>query len=216
MTWLKDNDEITEDEHIRMTFENNVTSLYLSGIEVKHDGKYVCQAKNDAGIQRCSALLSVKGWLRKVCLGIEEQMQRSAFQQSDSPPTSTPLFSAEPATITEEAVSIDVTQGDPATLQVKFSGTKEIIAKWYKDGQELTLGPKYKISVTDTVSVLKIISTEKKDSGEYTFEVQNDVGRSSCKARINVLGWYCFSIDRTGHLDPLSLFHFKGKYQSVD
>uniref|UniRef100_A0A8I3PWK2 Ig-like domain-containing protein n=1 Tax=Canis lupus familiaris TaxID=9615 RepID=A0A8I3PWK2_CANLF len=56
VTWLKDNDEITEDDNIRMTFENNVASLYLSGIEVKHDGKYVCQAKNDAGIQRCSAL----------------------------------------------------------------------------------------------------------------------------------------------------------------
>lgn len=66
MTWLKDNDEITEDENIRMTFENNVASLYLSGIEVKHDGKYVCQAKNDAGIQRCSALLSVKGWLKSL------------------------------------------------------------------------------------------------------------------------------------------------------
>ncbi|KAM9664701.1 LOW QUALITY PROTEIN: titin-like [Trichechus inunguis] len=153
VTWLKDNEEITEDDSIRMTFENNVASLYLSGIEVKHDGKYVCQAKNDAGIQRCSALLSVK----------------------------------EPATITDEAVSIDVTHGDPATLQVKFSGTKEITAKWFKDGQELTLGHKYRISVTDTVSVLKIISTEKKDSGEYTFEVQNDVGRSSCKASINVL-----------------------------
>uniref|UniRef100_A0A7N5KC64 Ig-like domain-containing protein n=1 Tax=Ailuropoda melanoleuca TaxID=9646 RepID=A0A7N5KC64_AILME len=64
VTWLKDNEEITEDNNIRMTFENNVASLYLSGIEVKHDGKYVCQARNDAGIQRCSALLSVKGRFR--------------------------------------------------------------------------------------------------------------------------------------------------------
>lgn len=69
VTWLKDNDEITEDNNIRMTFENNVASLYLSGIEVKHDGKYVCQAKNDAGIQRCSALLSVKGQFRKFAMG---------------------------------------------------------------------------------------------------------------------------------------------------
>ncbi|NXE21879.1 TITIN protein, partial [Ardeotis kori] len=93
----------------------------------------------------------------------------------------------EPATIVDKAVSIDVTEGDPATLQCKFSGTKDITAKWFKDGKELMLGPKYKISVTDTVSVLKVLHAEKKDSGEYVFEVHNDVGSSSCSANINVL-----------------------------
>lgn len=79
-------------------------------------------------------------------------------------------------------------------MQCRFSGTKDITAKWFKDGKELTLGPKYKISTTDKVSLLKIVHTEKKDSGEYTFEVQNDVGSSSCTASINVLGLYCVSL----------------------
>lgn len=73
-------------------------------------------------------------------------------------------------------------------MQCKFSGTKEITAKWFKDGKELKLGQKYKISFTENVSVLKIISAGKNDSGEYTFEVENDVGRSFCSASVNVLG----------------------------
>uniref|UniRef100_A0A6I8NLS7 Ig-like domain-containing protein n=1 Tax=Ornithorhynchus anatinus TaxID=9258 RepID=A0A6I8NLS7_ORNAN len=71
VSWLKDNDEIIEDDNIKMTFENNVATLYITGIEVRHDGKYFCQAKNDAGIQRCSALLSVKGQLRNILLSFK-------------------------------------------------------------------------------------------------------------------------------------------------
>lgn len=61
ISWLKDNDDIIEDDNTKMTFLNNVATLMIRAIEVKHDGKYFCQAKNEAGIQRCSALLTVKG-----------------------------------------------------------------------------------------------------------------------------------------------------------
>uniref|UniRef100_A0A7M4F499 Ig-like domain-containing protein n=1 Tax=Crocodylus porosus TaxID=8502 RepID=A0A7M4F499_CROPO len=61
VSWLKDNDEVVEDNNVKMTFVNNVATLLIRSIELKHDGKYFCQAKNDAGIQRCSALLTVKG-----------------------------------------------------------------------------------------------------------------------------------------------------------
>lgn len=62
VSWLKDNDDVIEDNNIKMTFVNNMATLLVRSIEVKHDGKYFCQAKNDAGLQRCSALLTVKGW----------------------------------------------------------------------------------------------------------------------------------------------------------
>lgn len=95
----------------------------------------------------------------------------------------------EPAIIVEKAEPMNVTVGDVCTLQCKVSGTPELSVGWFKDGKELISSDKYRIVFYKNTSTLKIIDSESEDSGLYTFEVQNNVGKSSCTASVDVLGW---------------------------
>uniref|UniRef100_A0A672GFR8 Ig-like domain-containing protein n=1 Tax=Salarias fasciatus TaxID=181472 RepID=A0A672GFR8_SALFA len=59
--WMKDSELLRDDDsNIKMTFENNVASISFSSIELKHGGKYTCVAENEAGQQKCEAVLSIQ------------------------------------------------------------------------------------------------------------------------------------------------------------
>lgn len=81
-----------------------------------------------------------------------------------------------------------VTVGDTCTLECKVGGTPELSVGWFKDGKELASSEKYKITFYNNLSTLKILDSESEDSGLYTFEVQNNVGKSGCTASVEVLG----------------------------
>lgn len=84
-----------------------------------------------------------------------------------------------------------MTAGDPATLEYTVSGTPELKPKWYKDGRPLVASKKYRISFKNNIAQLKFYSAELHDSGQYTFEISNEVGSSSCETTFTVLG-QCF------------------------
>lgn len=62
VTWLKDSELLRHDDpNIKMSFESNIASLAIAKIAMNHDGKYTCQAENEAGQQKSEATLSVQG-----------------------------------------------------------------------------------------------------------------------------------------------------------
>lgn len=60
-SWIKDDHELTEDEHVKMSCETKSAVLNLKNAQLSHGGKYVCQAQNKAGTHRCAAVLVVTG-----------------------------------------------------------------------------------------------------------------------------------------------------------
>uniref|UniRef100_A0A8C4YL34 Ig-like domain-containing protein n=1 Tax=Gopherus evgoodei TaxID=1825980 RepID=A0A8C4YL34_9SAUR len=61
--WLKDKGEIVrESENLWISYSENVATLRIGKAEPASAGKYICQIKNDAGVQECFATLSVLGW----------------------------------------------------------------------------------------------------------------------------------------------------------
>lgn len=61
VSWMKDDHEIKESEHVQISFENQTAVVYISTVQLKHGGKYTCHAQNEAGSQKCTAVLAVKG-----------------------------------------------------------------------------------------------------------------------------------------------------------
>lgn len=57
--WAKDGHGLTEDEHVKMTYDVKSAMLNLKNAQLSHGGKYVCQAQNKAGMHRCAAVLTV-------------------------------------------------------------------------------------------------------------------------------------------------------------
>lgn len=60
--WMKASEVLRDDDlNVKMAFENNVASLEIASVAIDHGGKYLCQAENEAGHQKCEATLTVQG-----------------------------------------------------------------------------------------------------------------------------------------------------------
>lgn len=61
VSWTKGDHEVEDTENVQISFENRTAVLHISNIKLNDSGKYTCHAQNEAGSQKCTAALLVKG-----------------------------------------------------------------------------------------------------------------------------------------------------------
>lgn len=62
ITWFKNGSEVVSDLRHTVSFDGSVAALQVDSCSVEDTGDYVCEASSQAGADRCSCSVTVKGW----------------------------------------------------------------------------------------------------------------------------------------------------------
>lgn len=87
---------------------------------------------------------------------------------------------------TQPLESVEVTEGNGATLECKVAGTPEPNIAWFKDGKSVAEVKRYKTRFDGERATLKITTTELDDEGQYKCVAENMFGSASCSSELLV------------------------------
>lgn len=123
-----------------------------------------------------------------------KKKKNTAFSSHLPEPKKSPFFDIKP-------VSIDVIAGESADFECHVTGAQPMRITWSKDNKEIRPGGNYTITCVGNTPHLRILKVGKGDSGQYTCQATNDVGKDMCSAQLSVKGII------TRHLPIFVLFH---------
>uniref|UniRef100_A0A8C8R986 Ig-like domain-containing protein n=1 Tax=Pelusios castaneus TaxID=367368 RepID=A0A8C8R986_9SAUR len=103
----------------------------------------------------------------------------SSARLTVSEPKQPPFFHIKPT-------SIEVPIGESADFECHVTGAQPIHVTWAKDGREIRTGGNYNITFIANTAHLRILRSGKGDSGQYTCQASNEVGKDFCSAQLNV------------------------------
>lgn len=103
------------------------------------------------------------------------------------------LVVPEPPSFVRELVPTDVVRSSIAALQCQVAGTGPFVTQWFKDAKELKPSTKHSFSHTNDTVLLEVYRFEAVDVAEYQCTVANEVGSCTCKASLNLKGWFDWS-----------------------
>lgn len=194
--WFRDGAEIHQSVKHKMSFRNAVATLEICQVSENDNGKYFCEACNEAGTESCTVELEVKGWFSFTCLHIvrvsvkvENKLNMTSLIQMKGCFSMICFVISEPPLFAEEPTSIEVVKGSTAVFAYKVAGSAPFKIIWFKDKKQIQSSQKYIIAFSENVS-LKIQGCKEEDVGTYECVVANEVGSCTSFGALSLKGWF--------------------------
>lgn len=181
--WFKDEMEISSGPKYAIALNDLVASLQIVDCKVEDSGEFVCTAANEAGSDRTSSTVTVKGQFSLTAISDESEVNCNSFT---FPLVEPPIFirSLEPK---------DVVKGSEMMLEGQVSGSAPFTVCFYKNTKPIRNDKRHRITVKDSMVALQVLAVEAGDVGPYQCTVENEVGRVSCDCQVTLKGWSRYS-----------------------
>ena len=115
-----------------------------------------------------------------------------------------------PPNFTQRLQSMTVRQGSQVRLQVRVTGIHTPVVKFYRDGAEIQSSLDFQISQEGELYSLLIAEAYPEDSGTYSVNATNSVGRATSTAELLVQGMPCMLRNRRWERGHLGLSEARG------
>ena len=83
--------------------------------------------------------------------------------------------------------NVTTSLGKPVSFTVEAAGKPPVRVKWMKNGREITVSPRVKMTEKDGVYTLAISEVMETDAGDITCELSNAGGKDTCTAQLRII-----------------------------
>ncbi|XP_032801989.2 myosin light chain kinase, smooth muscle isoform X1 [Petromyzon marinus] len=181
--WFKNGQPLVAGEHFRVERSSRgAFSLEVVGLGEDDSGKYLCEARNEAGTRQITVELKVEGCdAEKKSLVASAKLSRFPIPPVESRPS---IWGESPPKFVNKPSRAVVREGQGGKFNCKITGRPQPQVTWRKGDTELHNDGHFKVYEKSSLHFLEVLDVKEEDSGVYTCTITNSAGKASASAEL--------------------------------